>query len=151
MIIYPIQSIESANGKLSSISLPSNPNGHVGSMRVKAKKEHLLSTSHQRMFPLVMVALLAAVLGITPTARAQDIPQKGDSMEAIGLLVTLEARPGRAIAPQKYILNDSQSDTVSLPFAKLFGALRWTKIGQTFKDASLFDPFAVNAFSSAAR
>jgi hypothetical protein len=56
MIIYPIQSIESANGKLGTVSLPSNPHGRVGSMRVKANKQDPLTTSHQRMFPLAMVA-----------------------------------------------------------------------------------------------
>jgi hypothetical protein len=113
MIIYPIQSIESANGKLGTVSLPSNPHGRVGSMRVKANKQDPLTTSHHRMFPLAMVALLAAVFGLNPRARAQDVPppisgalgqvqsvgtnstQEGNSMEAIGLLVTLEARPGK--------------------------------------------------------
>jgi hypothetical protein len=112
MIIYPTQSIESAKGKLGSVSLPSDPYGHVGSIGVKANKQHPLSTSHQRMFPLAMVSLLAAVVGLNPRTRAQDVPtasgvpgqvqsvgtnstQKGNSMEAIGLLVTLEARPGK--------------------------------------------------------
>jgi hypothetical protein len=103
MIIYPIQSIESANGKLGTVSLPSNPHGRVGSMRVKANKQDPLTTSRQRMFPLAMVALLAAVFGLNPRARAQDVPppisgalgqvqsvgtnstQEGNSMEAIGL------------------------------------------------------------------
>src|SRR3984893_9601689 len=101
-----------SNKNLRSVSLTSNPHGHFGSMHVRANKQHPISTSHQRMFPLAMVALLAAVFGLNPTARAQDAPtasgvpghvqsigtnstQKGNSMEAIGLLVTLEARPGK--------------------------------------------------------
>ena len=76
-------------------------------------KQEPLTTGHQRIFPLVMVALLAAVFGLNPRTRAQDVPppisgalgqvqsvgtnstQEGNSMEAIGLLVTLEARPGK--------------------------------------------------------
>jgi len=74
MIIYPIQSIESANGKLGVVSLPANPHERVGSMRVKANKQDPLTTGHQRMFPVAMVALLAAVFGLNPKARAQDVP-----------------------------------------------------------------------------
>jgi hypothetical protein len=58
MTIYPIQSIESGNGKLGTVSLPNNPHGRVGSMRVKANKQDPLTTSHQRIFPFAMVALL---------------------------------------------------------------------------------------------
>ena len=136
MIIYPIQSIESANGKLGSISLPSDPNEHVASMRVKAKKEHPLSTSHQRMFPLVMVALLAAVLGIDSTARGQDLPQKGNSMEAIGLLVTLEARPGKE-ADAEAFLKSAQ------PLAQdEKGTLKWYAIKLGPGKFGIFDTFA---------
>jgi hypothetical protein len=39
-------------GKLDSISLPSNPHGHVGSMRLKATKQHPLGASHHRIFLL---------------------------------------------------------------------------------------------------
>ncbi|MBB5319345.1 phage terminase small subunit [Edaphobacter lichenicola] len=52
--------------------LPSNAHGHVGSMRVKVIKQHPLGTSHRRMFPVAMVALLAAAFGFNPAARAQD-------------------------------------------------------------------------------
>jgi hypothetical protein len=43
-------------------------------MRVKANKHHPLSTSHQHIRPLAMAALFAAVLGLNPIARAQDVP-----------------------------------------------------------------------------
>jgi quinol monooxygenase YgiN len=136
MIIYPIQSIESANGKLGSFSLPSDPNEHIGSMRVKAKKEHPLSPSHQPIFPLVMVALLAAVLGLDPTARAQDVPQKGNSMEAIGLLVTLQARPGKE-ADAEAFLKSAQ------PLAQdEKGTLKWYAIKLGPGKFGIFDTFA---------
>ena len=126
MIVYPIQSIESANRKLGTVSLPSNPHGRVGSMRVKANKQDPLTTSHQRMLPLAMVALLAAVFGLNPKARAQDVPppisgalglvqsvetnstHEGNSTEAIGLLVKLEARPGKE-ADAEAFLKSAQS------------------------------------------
>jgi hypothetical protein len=42
------------------------PHGYVGSMRIKAPKQHPLGTSHHRVSPLAMVTLLAAVLDSTP-------------------------------------------------------------------------------------
>jgi len=136
MMIYPIQSIESANGKLGNISPPSNPNGDVSSMSLKAKKEHLLRTSHQRMSCLMMVALLAAVLGMDPTVRAQDIPQKGNSMEAIGLLVALEARPGKE-ADAEAFLKSAQ------PLAQdEKGTLKWYAIKLGPGKFGIFDTFA---------
>jgi hypothetical protein len=114
MIIYPIQSIESAHRELDTASIPSHPHEDDCSTSVKANKEDPLTKSHQHMFPLAMVALLAAAFELNPSARAQqDVPppisgalgqvqsvgtnatQEGNSMEAIGLLVTLEARPGK--------------------------------------------------------
>jgi hypothetical protein len=120
MIIYPIQSIESANGKLGTVSLPSNPPGRVDSMHVKANKQDPPTTSHRRLLPLATVALLVAVFGLNPKARAQDVPaasgvpnqvqsegtnlrQKGNSMEAVGLLVTLEARPGKEADAEAFL------------------------------------------------
>jgi hypothetical protein len=61
------------NEKLGSVTLPSNAHGHSGSMNVKTTNQHPLSTSRQRMFPLAMVALLAAAFGFNPGARAQDV------------------------------------------------------------------------------
>src|ERR1700692_4521659 len=121
MTIYPIQSIEPAIGKLGTVRLRSNPHGRVGSMRVKANRQDPLTTSHQRIFPFAMVALLAAVLGLNPRARAQDVPppisgalgqiqsvgtnstQEDNPMEAIGLLVTLEARPGKEADAEAFL------------------------------------------------
>ena len=97
-----------------------NPHGHVGSMRFKATKPHPLGTSHHRMFPLAMVTLLAAAFGFSPAARAQDVAtvsgvqgqvqsvgnnstQESNSMEAIGLLVTLEARPGKEAEAEAFL------------------------------------------------
>jgi hypothetical protein len=51
-----------------------NPRGCVGSMRIKATKQHPLGTSHHRMFPLAMVTLLAAAFGFNPAVRGQDVP-----------------------------------------------------------------------------
>ena len=43
-------------------------------MSVETKKQYALSRSHHRMFPLTVVALLAAVFGFNLRARAQDVP-----------------------------------------------------------------------------
>jgi hypothetical protein len=42
------------------------PHAYVGSMRIKALKQHPLGTSHHRVSPLAMVTLLAAAFGFTP-------------------------------------------------------------------------------------
>jgi quinol monooxygenase YgiN len=154
MIIYPIQSIESANGKLGSVSLPSNPHGYVGSIRIKADKQHPLRTSHQRMFPLAMVALLAAIFGLNPRARAQDVPppisgalgqvqsvgtnstQEGNLMETMGLLVTLEARPGKE-ADAEAFLKSAQPLALNEN-----GTLKWYAIKLGPGKFGIFDTFA---------
>jgi Oxidoreductase molybdopterin binding domain len=107
MNIYRNQSIKSANGKLGTAILTSNPRQRVGSRPIKRNKQDPLSTRHPRIFPLAMVALLAAVIGLSPKARAEDVPppisgtlgkvqsvgtnstQEGNSMEAIGLSIDL--------------------------------------------------------------
>jgi hypothetical protein len=43
-------------------------------MSVETKKQHPLSRSHHRMFPLAVVALLTAVFGFNLRARAKDVP-----------------------------------------------------------------------------
>jgi hypothetical protein len=75
--------------------------------------------------PLAMVTLLAAAFGFNPAARAQDVAiasgvqgsgaqvqvqsvgnnstQESNSMEAIGLLVTLEARPGKEADAEAFL------------------------------------------------
>jgi quinol monooxygenase YgiN len=152
MIIYPI-SIESTNGKLGTVSLPSNPDGGVGLIRSKANQQDPPLTSHQRLFPLAMVALLAAVFGLNPKARAEDVPtasgvpgqvqsvgtnltKKGKSMEAIGLLVTLEARPGKE-ADAEAFLKSAQPLALNEK-----GTLKWYAIKLGPGKFGIFDTFA---------
>jgi quinol monooxygenase YgiN len=152
MIIYLIQSIESAIGKLGTVSLPSNRRGGVGSMRVKFNKQDPLTTRHQRLFPLAVVALLGAVFGLNPKARAQDVPttssvsgqvqsvgtnstQKGNSMEAIGLLVTLEARPGKEADAEAFL---KSAQPLALDEK---GTLKWYAIKLGPGKLGIFDTF----------
>ena len=65
--------IKVGNKKLGSITHPSDARGYSGSMSVKTTNQHLLITSRQRMFPLAMVALLAAAFGCNPGPRAQEV------------------------------------------------------------------------------
>jgi hypothetical protein len=65
--------VTARNEKLGRVTLPSNAHGHSGSISLETTNQHPLSTSRQRMCPLAMVALLAAVLGFDPGARAQEI------------------------------------------------------------------------------
>jgi quinol monooxygenase YgiN len=130
-----------------------NPRGHVGSMRVKATKQHPLGTSHHRMFPLALVTLLAAAFGFNPAGRAQDAPaasdaqgqaqsvgdnatQEGNSMEAIGLLVTLEARPGKE-ADAEAFLKSAQPLALNEN-----GTLKWYAIKLGPGKFGIFDTFA---------
>jgi len=46
-------------------------------MRVEANKQPPLSRSYHRLFPILMLALLTAVLEFNPRARAQDVPPLG--------------------------------------------------------------------------
>ena len=89
-------------------------------MRIKTPKQHPLGVSHRRMFPLAAVVLLAATFGFNPAARAQNVAtpsgvqgqvqsvgnnstQEGNSMEAIGILVLLEARPGKEADAEAFL------------------------------------------------
>src|SRR5713101_3003501 len=65
--------IKVGNEKLGSVTLPSDTQGYSGSMSVKTTNQHPLSTRRQRMFPLAMIALLAAAFGFNPGVRAQDV------------------------------------------------------------------------------
>ncbi len=65
--------IKVGNEKLGSVTLPSDTQGHSGSMSVKTTNQHPLSTHRQRMFTLAMIALLAAAFGFNPGVRAQDV------------------------------------------------------------------------------
>jgi len=130
-----------------------NPRGRVGSMRIKATKQYPLGASHHRMFPLAMVTLLAAAFGFNPAARAQDVPtasgvqgqvqsvennstQEGNSMEAIGLLVTLEARPGKE-ADAEAFLKSAQPLALNEN-----GTLKWYAIKLGPGKFGIFDTFA---------
>jgi quinol monooxygenase YgiN len=140
--------------KLGSVTLPGSQPGHSGSMSVETKKQHPLSRSHHRMFPLAVVALSTAVFGFNLRARAQDVPppisgalgqvqsvginsaQEGNSMEAIGLLVTLEARPGKE-ADAEAFLKSAQPLALSEK-----GTLKWYAIKLGPEKFGIFDTFA---------
>jgi quinol monooxygenase YgiN len=133
-----------------------NPRGHVGSMRIKATKQHPPGTSHHRMFPLAMVILLAAAFGFNTTARAQDAPtasgaqgqvqsvgnnsaQEDNSMEAIGLLVTLEARPGKEADAEAFL---KSAQPLALNES---GTLKWYAVKLGPGKFGIFDTFANEA------
>ena len=126
-------------------------------MRVKANRQDPLATRHPRMFPLAMAALLAAVFALNPRARAQDVPppisgtlgqvqsvgtnstQEGNSMEAIGLLVTLEARPGKE-ADAEAFLKSAQPLALNEK-----ATLKWYAIKLGQGKFGIFDTFANEA------
>jgi quinol monooxygenase YgiN len=133
-----------------------NPRGHLGSMRIRATRQHPLRTSHHRMFPLAMVILLAAAFGFNPAARAQDAPtasgaqgqtqsagansaQESNSMEAIGLLVTLEARPGKEADAEAFL---KSAQPLALNES---GTLKWYAIKLGPGKFGIFDTFANEA------
>jgi quinol monooxygenase YgiN len=129
-----------------------NPRGHLGSMRIKATKQHPLGTSHRRMFPVAMVILLAAAFGFNPAARAQDAPTasgaqgqvqsvgnnstEDNSMEALGLLVTLEARPGKEADAEAFL---KSAQPLALNES---GTLKWYAIKLGPGKFGIFDTFA---------
>jgi hypothetical protein len=153
MSIYPIQAIESTDGKLGTASLLSNLPERVDWRRARANNQDPLTTSHQSLVPLAMVALLAAAFGMNPQACAQDVPtassgpgqvesvetnltQQGNSMEAIGLLVTLEARPGKE-ADAEAFLKSAQPLALNEK-----GTLKWYAIKLGPGKFGIFDTFA---------
>ena len=131
----------------------------VGSVTLTAsqpetKKLDPRSPIHQRMFTLAMAVLLAAVFGLNPKARAQDVPapisgvlgqvqlvgtnstQEGNSKEAIGLLVTLEARPGKE-ADAEAFLRSAQPLALNEK-----GTLKWYGVKLGPGKFGVFDTFA---------
>jgi quinol monooxygenase YgiN len=131
----------------------SNPHGYVSAMRIKPTKQHPLGTSPHRMCPLAMAALLAATFGFNPAARAQNVAtasgvqaqvqsvgsnstQESNSMEAIGLLVLLEARPGKE-ADAEAFLKSAQPLALSEN-----GTLKWYAIKLGPGKFGIFDTFA---------
>jgi quinol monooxygenase YgiN len=111
--------------------------------------------------PLAMVTLLAAAFGFNPAARAQDVAiasgvqgsgaqvqvqsvgnnstQESNSMEAIGLLVTLEARPGKE-ADAEAFLKSAQPLALNEN-----GTLKWYAIKLGPGKFGIFDTFANEA------
>jgi len=115
-------------------------------MPIKVNKQDPHTTSRQRIFPLALVAILAAVLGLNPKASAQDpgqvqsvptnLTEQGNSMEAIGLLVTLEARPGKE-ADAEALLKSAQPLALNEK-----GTLKWYAIKLGPGKFGIFDTFA---------
>ena len=116
---------------------------------IKATKQHLPGMSHHRMFSLAMVALLAAAFGLNPAARAaaaasggqgqpagNNSTQEGNRMEAIGLLVTLEARPGKEAEAEAF-LKSAQPLAINEN-----GTLKWYAIKIGPGKFGIFDTFA---------
>ena len=108
------------------------------------------------MFPLAMVTLLAAAFGFSTGARAQDVPtpsgvqgqvrsvgnnstQESNSMEAIGLLVTLEARPGKEADAEAFL---KSAQPLALNES---GTLKWYAIKLGPGKFGIFDTFANEA------
>jgi len=122
-------------------------------VRLQAEKQNPLMTRHHRTLPLAMVALLASFLGWNLIARSQHVPlrsgvsgeaqlvgnnptQKSNSMEAIGLLVTLEARPGKEADAQAF-LKSAQPLALNEK-----GTLKWYAIKLGPGKFGIFDTFA---------
>ena len=129
------------------------PHGYFGSMRIKAPKQHPPGTSRHRMSPLAMLTLLAAAFGFNPAVRAQDVAtasvaqgqvqsignhstQESNSMEAIGLLVTLEARPGKEADAETFL------KSAQLLALNENGTLKWYAIKLGPGKFGIFDTFA---------
>ena len=130
-----------------------NPRGHVATMLIKVRKQCPFSTSHHCMLPLAMVTLLTVAFGFNQSAHAQDVPtasgvqgqvqsveknstQESNSMEAIGLLVTLEARPGKE-ADAEAFLKSAQPLAINEN-----GTLKWYAIKFGPGKFGIFDTFA---------
>jgi quinol monooxygenase YgiN len=135
-----------SKGKLGGVTLPAS--------QPETKKLHPLSRSHHRMFPLTVVALSATVFGFNLRARAQDVPapisgalgevqsvensstEERNSTEAIGLLVTLEARPGKEADAEAFL-------KAAQPLARNEkGTLKWYAIKLGPGKFGIFDTFA---------
>jgi quinol monooxygenase YgiN len=130
---------------------PGNPCG--GSMRINAAKLHRLGASNRRTFSLALAALFTVAIGFNPAARAQDAStasrpqgqikpagnnstQEGNTVEAIGLLVTLEARPGKE-ADAEAFLKSAQPLAINEN-----GTLKWYAIKLGPGKFGIFDTFA---------
>ena len=140
-------------GKLNGISLSSNLHGVVGRARINTTKQDPPGRRHLRIFSLAIVALLTVAFGFNPAAHAQDASavsnapapapsvgnnstQEGNTMEAIGLLVTLEARPGKE-ADAEAFLKSAQPLALNEN-----GTLKWYAIKLGPGKFGIFDTFA---------
>jgi quinol monooxygenase YgiN len=134
-----------SKGKLGAVRLPGS--------QPETKKRHPLSRSHVRRYPLAVLAALTAVCGFNLRARAQDAPppisgalgqvqsvetssQDGNSTEAIGLLVTLEARSGKE-ADAEAFLKSAQPLALNEK-----GTLKWYAVKLGPGKFGIFDTFA---------
>ena len=125
-------------------------------MRINASKQYPRGASHRRTFSLAMITLLTFAFGFNPAAHAQDASkassaqgqtqpagnnstQEGNTMEAIGLLVTLEARPGKE-ADAEAFLKSAQPLALNEN-----GTLKWYAIKLGPGKFGIFDTFANEA------
>ena len=136
--------------KQSDIRLLSTLDGVVGRVRINTAEQDPLGPRHHCIFLLAMAALLTVALGFTPTAYAQDAStvsnaqgpvannstQEGNTMEAIGLFVTLEARAGKD-ADAEAFLKSAQPLALNEN-----GTLKWYAIKLGPGKFGIFDTFA---------
>jgi quinol monooxygenase YgiN len=139
--------------KLHGITLSPNLHKTVRKARIKITRDNSLDRRHLRIFPLALAALLTVAIGFNPAAHAQDASaisnapgpapsiannstQEGNTMEAIGLLVTLEARPGKE-ADAEAFLKSAQPLALNEN-----GTLKWYAIKLGPGRFGIFDTFA---------
>jgi hypothetical protein len=115
-----------------------------------------LGASHRRIFSLAMITPIAFALGFSLAAHAQDAStassaqgqvqsvgnnstQESNTMEAMGLLVTLEARPGKEAEAEAFLKS-------AQPLAlNENGTLKWYAIKIGPGRFGIFDTFANEA------
>ena len=139
--------------KLRGIALPPNLHKVVRRACIKLTRQDPLCRMHLRIFPLALAALLTIAISFNPAAHAQDASavsnapgpapsaannskQEGNTMEAIGLLVTLEARPGKE-ADAEVFLKSAQPLALNEN-----GTLKWYAIKLGPGKFGIFDTFA---------
>ena len=139
--------------KLHGVTLSPNAHKAVGRAHIKISREDPLGRRHLCIFPLALAALLTIAIGFNPAAHAQDASavsnapgpapsavnnstQEGNTMEAIGLLVTLEARPGKE-ADAEVFLKSAQPLALNEN-----GTLKWYAIKLGPGKFGIFDTFA---------
>src|ERR1700739_1705103 len=145
-----------SNRRLGGISLLASRSRRVPSTRTDATKLDPHGTNHRPVSFLAMVTLLPVALGFEPAARAQDptaassvqghaqsdgknSTQEGSTMEEMGLLVTLEARPGKE-ADAEAFLKSAQPLAINED-----GTLKWYAIKIGPGKFGIFDTFANEA------